>query len=225
MEIVTNQISNMNLDKKILQYDNKILQYDNKIKEMENNFKKLNIRKRKRETTSYKNPTKRMKTYPLTNFFPKKQNDSWKYTSNNYEKQETWKHSQKKRIKPESTSLILYEPSLINKIFDYVDSVKTDKKIKLKHIISKPKRIRTSVLTKEVEMLPELEKPTESDYDSNDEIYGYDDDDEWDTKTEVIPYTDCDETEYEYNDISESEEYYVNKYFGSPKSAIVLKYE
>ena len=198
IEIVVNKISNMNLDEEIPQYDKKI-------KEIENNFKKLNIRKRKRTTTSYKKPTKRMKTYPLTKFFPKKQNDSWKYTSNNYEKQEIWKHSQKKRIKPESTSLILYEPSLINKIFDYVDSVKTNKKIKLKHIISKPKRIRTEILTKEVEMLPELEKPTESDYDSNGEIYGYDDE-AWDSKTEVIPYPDynCDETEYEYNNTSES---------------------
>ena len=205
IEIVVNKISNMNLDEEIPQYDKKI-------KEIENNFKKLNIRKRKRTTTSYKKPTKRMKTYPLTKFFPKKQNDSWK-------------HSPKKRIKTENTSLILYEPSLLNKIFDYVDSIKAKKKIKLEHIISEPKRIKTEILTKEVEMLPELEKPTESDYDSNGEIYGYDDDEEWDTKTEVIPYTDCDETEYEYNDISESEEYYVNKYFGSPKSAIVLKYE
>ena len=54
-------------------------------------------------------------------------------------------------------------------------------------------------------MLPELEKPTESDYDSNGEIYGYDDE-AWDSKTEVIPYPDynCDETEYEYNNTSES---------------------
>tara|TARA_B100000378_G_scaffold175169_1_gene141288 strand:- start:189 stop:824 length:636 start_codon:yes stop_codon:yes gene_type:complete len=209
IEIVTNQISNINLDKKIPQYDKKI-------EEVENNFKKLTIRKRKRVTTSYKRPTKRMKTYPLTNFFPKKQNDSWKYTSNNYEKQET----------PKDSQLILYEPSILNKIFDYIDSIKAEKKIKLKHIISEPKRIKTEILTKEVEMLPELEKPTESDYDSNDEIYGYDDE-EWDTKTQVIPYPDynCDETEYEYNDINESEEYYVNKYFRSPKSAIVLKYE
>lgn len=207
IEIVTNQISNMNLDKKIPQQDKKI-------KEIENNFKKLTIRKRKRVTTSYKRPTKRMKTYPLTKFFPKKQNDSWKYTSNNYQKQETPKNSQ----------LILYTPSLLNEIFDYVDSIKAEKKIKHKHIISEPKRIKTEILTKEVEMLPELEKPTESDYDSNNEIYGYDDE-EWDTKTRVIPYIDCDETEYEYNDTSGSEEYYVNKYFCSPKSAIVLKSE